>query len=385
MYEPQFDISPEILKSIGQVEAAKAIIENSPLIPLYERQFKAEATARKVHFSTAIEGNYLKLDEVKRLVGVDAEIDRMTDDEGNEVIARKRDIREVINYRDAVKYMEEIEKSITGGLDSDTIGDISRIFDAETPQEPGPQGVQFILTEDHIKHIHQILLKGILDNSAGKYRRANAATINYATGEKLFPYEDAASVSTKMKDLVAWYNGRETYDHVHPVIRAGLLHLEFVRIHPFEEGNGRMARALATLSLTVDGYDVGHFFCLDEYYDSNAEDYYRYLGEGFKHPTIWLEYFALGMAIEFNRIKERVQRISKDAKVKERTGQMYITERQEKIIEWLNTYGHFRNQDFTTLFPSVSDDTVLRELKGLIDNDIIVKKGKTKAARYELS
>ena len=66
MYDPHFEITPEILKNIGVIEAARAVIENSPLIPLYERQFQEEATIRKVHFSTAKKHMFLPL-ELNRL------------------------------------------------------------------------------------------------------------------------------------------------------------------------------------------------------------------------------------------------------------------------------------------------------------------------------
>ncbi len=367
MYNPIYSISQDLLASIGQIESAKAIIDNSPLIPLYERQFKSEATIRKVHFSTAIEGNYLGLNEVKRIVDMpegsfpykeSGTLHTFTDVHGNEMIARQRDLYEVINYREAVKYLENI-------IDTHK------------------SGKKFVLAEQEIFKLHQILLNKIRDDITGRYREGTAVTVNFVTGEKLYPYEDVGNFKVKMRELIDWYNSDLTAV-VHPVIKAGLLHLEFVRIHPFEEGNGRMARALATLSLSLDGYDINHFFCLDEYYDSNAQEYYDALGRGYKEPLAWLEYFALGIAIEFNRIRDRVQKISKDAKIKEKSGQVFITERQEKIIEWINNYGYLQNKDFDTIFNDISEDTVLRELKGLLDEDIVVKKGKTKSARYEL-
>ena len=363
-FDPAFDITPSILQSISNVEAAKAVIENAPLLPLYERQFQSEATARKVHFSTAIEGNYLQIDEVKKIIGgaggvlgpVDGSVQSVTASEGN-VIARKRDIYEVINYRDVVKYIEDLEKS-------------------------AKSGAHLALSENIIKSIHKMLMKGILESSAGKYRTSKAITVNFLTGEKHDPYESHGNIEGKMRELLDWYNSSGNL--INPILRAGILHLEFVRIHPFEEGNGRTARSLATLSLSVNGYDVNHFFCLDEYYDSNAADYYQHLSDGFVDITKWLEYFAFGMAIEFNGVKDRVLKLSKDAKVKEKTGQTFISDRQEKIIEWLNTYGFFRNADFDELFPDISEDTVLRELKGLIEAGVIEKKGKTKSARYVL-
>ena len=354
MFRPDFQLTHNILKYISQIEASKAVIENAPLIPLYERQFKSEATIRKVHYSTAIEGNYLNLSEVRRIV--DGNLKSVEDGEGNSVVSRKRDFYEVINYRDLVKMIEDLADSKN-------------------------KGHKFILTEDLIKKMHKVLLRNIYD-PIGEYRVGTAMSVNFLTGEKVYPYEEMSNVEVKIADLVDWYNSREAKE-LHPVLKSGILHLEFVRIHPFEEGNGRLARALSTLSLSVDGYDIEHFFCLDEFYDSNAQDYYHYLGQGFTNIGEWLEYFCLGMAIEFNRVRERVQKISKDAHVKEKVGRMFISERQEKIIDWLNSYGFIRNQDFPTLFPDISEDTVLRELKGLIDNGVISKAGKTKSARYE--
>lgn len=360
VYNPNFEINSSILKYVSQIEAAKAVIENAPLLPLYERQFKNEATIRRVHYSTAIEGNYLKLNEVRQIISSPESktLGLHQDEQGNQMVARQRDVQEVINYRDVVAYIEKIIK---------------------TDDE------KFQLKKEDVFSIHKTILKNILDDKAGSYRTEPAVTVNYVTGEKLNPYEAPENIESKMDELIEWSNRAESSD-IHPVIKAALLHLEFVRIHPFADGNGRLARALATLSLTVDGYDVNHFFCLDEYYDSNAADYYEFLGKGFEQPTTWIEYFALGMAIEFNRVKDRVLKISKDAKVKEKTGgQMFISERQEKIIEWLNNYSMLRNSQFDELFPDISDDTVLRELKDLIDNGVVVKVGKTKSAYYKLT
>jgi Fic family protein len=354
MYDPAICITPKILEYISRIEASKAIIEHSPLIPLYERQFKTDATIRKIHYSTAIEGNYLNLNEVKQIV--DNNIQSISDNEGNIMVARQRDFYEVINYRNLIKFIEKLTENYRLNKES------------------------FRLEKETIVEMHTIVLNNI-HSALGEYRIGVAVSVNFLTGEKIYPYESAEAIEDKMDDLITWYNS--TGKSINQILRAGLLHLEFVRIHPFEDGNGRMARALATLALSMDGYDIAHFFCLDEFYDSNAQDYYHYLGRGFENPTEWLEYFCLGVAIEFERIKERVSKISKDAKVKEKVGKMFINDRQEQIIEWLNNYGFIRNQDFENLFPNISEDTVLRELKGLIDNNIITKKGKTKLARYE--
>ena len=96
MFSPIFSINNQILKNIGRTEAAKAIIDEAPLIPAYEKQFQQEAVIRTVHYGTRIEGNDLTFQEVAKLV------------EGKDITATNRDIQEVINYRNVVTYLEEL-------------------------------------------------------------------------------------------------------------------------------------------------------------------------------------------------------------------------------------------------------------------------------------
>ncbi len=96
MFSPIFSINNSILKNIGAIEAAKAIIDEAPLIPAYEKQFQQDAIVRTVHYGTRIEGNDLTFQEVAKLV------------EGRQITATERDVQEVINYRNVVAYLEEL-------------------------------------------------------------------------------------------------------------------------------------------------------------------------------------------------------------------------------------------------------------------------------------
>ena len=170
-------------------------------------------------------------------------------------------------------------------------------------------------------------------------------------------------------------------------MKSGIVHYELVRIHPFLDGNGRVARALSTLILFLEGYDIRKFFSLEEYFDSNAEDYYRALQSVEKNKddlTNWLEYFTEGLAIELNKIKERVEKISVDGRIRQKLGgkPLLLSDRQLKIIEYIQQTGFLQNQAFDQLFPMVSEDTILNELKPLLKNGIIKKQGVTKGAKY---
>jgi Fic family protein len=181
---------------------------------------------------------------------------------------------------------------------------------------------------------------------------------------------------------------------LHPVIKAGVIHYELARIHPFVEGNGRTARATATLTLFLDGYDIRRFFSLEEYFDNNPLNYYTtlqavsnqlVLDSHERDLTPWLDYFVEGVAVELNRVKERVRRISADSHIKDKLGeQVELNERQMLIMEYLHRHKSIQNRDFRKIFPDFSDDTVLREIKFLKQKGLIKKVGGTKKALYLL-
>lgn len=103
------------------------------------------------------------------------------------------------------------------------------------------------ITERNIKNIHQLVLKEIDNNNAGKYRRENV-TIKGAT--HIPP--DYIKIPELMEKLILNY---ETWNKYHPIIQAALLHGELVKIHPFVDGNGRTSRLVMNLDLMNNGYN----------------------------------------------------------------------------------------------------------------------------------
>ncbi len=345
MYIPKFAITNRILKNIGIIEASKEVIDHAPLLPYYEKRFQNEAIVRAVHFGTHIEGNELNLSQAEKVL------------EGIDVVGRDRDIQEVINYRKAMDFIgvEENEKNI--------------------------------VSEELIRYIHKLTVNKILESGqCGEFRKTQVVVKNSATGEVSFRPPLAIAIPFQVKDLLAFINSSEDLD-THPVLSSGIVHYELVRIHPFIDGNGRVARALSTLILFQNGYDIRKFFSLEEYFDSDSGAYYEALQSVEKNGgdlTRWLEYFTQGLAIELSKIKEKVERVSIDAKLKSKLGgtPLMLSERQLKIIEYIQKTGHLQNKGFPQLFPMVSEDTILNELKALIKNGIITKSGSTKGAKY---
>ena len=347
MYNPKFIITNKILKNIGIIEASREVIDNAPLLPYYEKQFRKDALIRTVHYGTHIEGNELNLDQAEKVLA------------GQDVVARDRDIQEVINYRKAIEFISEI-----------------RIKD---------EGLR--INEETIRKLHKITVNKILPSEkCGEYRKTQVVVKNNQTGQVSFRPPEASTIPSQIKDLLVFIESSRNQD-IHPVLKSGIVHYELVRIHPFLDGNGRVARALSTLILFLEGYDIRKFFSLEEYFDSKASEYYDALQSVEKTGgdlTKWLEYFTEGLAIELSKIKEKVERISVDGKLRERLGgkPLLLTERQLGIIEYIQKVGFLQNQAFEELFPMVSEDTILNELKVLLQTGIIKKQGVTKGAKY---
>ncbi len=347
MYTPKYTITNKILKNIGSIEASKEIIDKAPLLPYYEKEFQKDAIIRSVHYGTHIEGNELNLSQAEKVM------------DGAEVAARERDIQEVINYR---KVMDYIEKS-----------------EIRNPKSE--------ITEELIKHLHKLTIDKILEpEKCGVFRKTQVVVKNSLTGEVSFKPPMAVAVPFQIKDLVLFINDPPDKD-IHPVLKSGTVHYELVRVHPFLDGNGRVGRALSTLILFMEGYDIRRFFSLEEYFDSDAGAYYDALQSVSKTEgdlTAWLEYFSLGLSIELSKIREKVENISIDAKLKEKLGgkPLLLSNRQLRIIEYIQKTGYLQNQAFGQLFPMVSEDTILNELKSLVKSGIVKKHGVTKGAKY---
>jgi Fic family protein len=345
MYAPIYSITNKLLKSVGIIEASKEVIENSPLVPAWEAKFREDAIVRTVHHGTHIEGNELNFTEAEKVLA------------GAKIVGRERDIQEVLNYRNVIKYIAEMDK-----------GEI---------------------TDHNVKRIHELTTYRILPEEAiGIFRKTQVVVRNSQTGEITFRPPPAVEVPFLIADYLNWLN-HMTSEDIHPAIMAGITHYEIVRIHPFLDGNGRVARALSLLVLLKHGYDVKRFFSLEEHYDREPLRYYEALqsvGKMENNQTVWLEYFSEGLAIELTRIKEKVKSLSTDLKLKKSLGgqQLALTERQIKIVEFIQENGFLQNKTFFELFPMISEDTVLRELSDLLKKGIVKKEGTTKGAKYVL-
>lgn len=344
MFKPNFRYTHKIVRLLARISAAREVILNSPLIPKWEVALRREAIIHSAHSSTSIEGNRLSLEQVSELA------------QGREVMATRKDKKEVLNYLGVLEKVGELVKE-----DS--------------------------INEKDILNIHRMLTKDTLDNpdDCGVYRNRYVVVANRFTGEIFFRPPSNEEVPGLIKDLVEWVNSDETKE-LDPIIEAGIVHYEFVRIHPFVDGNGRTARVLATLILYKRGFDTKQFFCLDDYYDSDRQAYYRALRSIDQETldlTNWLEYFVEGVNVSIETVKESVIRLSSERLRKTKRGQIVLTERQMQIVEKIIQNKSIAMGDVAKMF-DVTRQAALKEINKLVDLGVVKLVGKGRGARYVL-
>lgn len=361
MYSPKFTITNKILQNIGVIEACREVVNNAPLIPSYEKQFQQEAALATIHHGTHIEGNELSFTQAEGVL------------EGKKIVAGDRDIQEIINYRNVLKYLEE---EIGGVRDVRGVGEKELRY-----------------SEKQILKIHSIAVDRIVpDDQKGKFRKVQVILRNAQTGEIVFRPPPAPEVPYLMENFLKWLNGSEGRE-VHPVLRSAIAHYVISSVHPFTDGDGRTARGFATLILFAEGYDIKRLFSLEEYFDKNAFEYYDTLRKtdltnesNFEERDLtgWMEFFTKSLAIELSSVKEKVRRISLDSKIKDKLGgrQVALNERQMRIMEQIEVRGQATMKELKPLLPMISEDTILREIYSLIKQKLIKKKGSRKAVRY---
>jgi Fic family protein len=348
MYKPNYIITPEALSAVAEIAEIKAVIERSRVLPLNELQLKREALIRMVHTSTSIEGNRLAEHQVDRVLS------------GMSVAADDKSILEVKNYQSAVKEVEKLAK--------------------EKKQ----------LTSELILDLHKLSMKGLLpEEKAGKFRVGEIYVVDDngdGTEELRYQGPGPEDVSKLIKEMVDWYKKATEKEDLHPVLKAGILHLQFVSIHPFSDGNGRMARLLTQFSLYRDGWDFRKIIVLEEFYNKDRQEYYNAenIVQGDKYHegqdiTPWLEYFIAGFLVEARKVYKIINSLGFNKNTEKE--QTVLDPDEVKIIDFLVSSNSMKSGDILKLL-NVSKRTAQLKLKGLIEKKLIKPQGKGPATYY---
>jgi len=190
-------------------------------------------------------------------------------------------------------------------------------------------------------------------------------------------------VPDEMERFISWYatDGMR----LHPVERSARVHAAFVKIHPFIDGNGRTARLFATFILYLSEFDHRRLFALDNFYDRDRPAYYSALKtvqDNNGDITTWLEYFTTGVAFSVNEVKEAVLKLGAKKKSSLKT-QIALSDKQMKIVEFINVHGKATNKDLQGLF-KISAQAVHKELAKLVELKVIRPVGAGRSLYYLL-
>src|SRR6202007_3348782 len=169
-----------------------------------------------------------------------------------------------------------------------------------------------------------------------------------------------------MSVFLGWFNSPDNLD---PVLKAGVAHFWFVTIHPFEDGNGRIARAIAELALARAEETSERFYSAAAQIEAERKQYYNELEarqRGTVNMSLWLEWFfgCLGRAIQ--KAEHDLASILRKAKIWDELNKGQVNDRQRKVINRL--LDNFEGQLTTSKYAKISkcsEDTALRDIKEL--------------------
>ncbi|MDP3973919.1 MAG: Fic family protein [Candidatus Daviesbacteria bacterium] len=351
MFEPEYVITPIILSHIAEIAEIKATVERSRVLPLNEAQLRRQAILRMAHTSTSIEGNRLAQFEVGKVF------------EGKRVSAPPKDILEVENYLNGLKLLDELSK---------------------TKKD---------LTMEEILKLHQTIIDGLVDKEkVGKIRPSDIYILDDLGGGKemlRFKGPPAPKVTKLLGDLLEWLKKAKA-EGIHPIIIAGIFHLEFVSIHPFTDGNGRVTRLLTQLLLYRLNWDFRKILVLEDYYNQNRLAYYNALHsdeekeykQG-RQSTVWLEYFTTGFLVEARKVLEKIQSIGY-GQVSKKSEQIFLDKDEIQIMDFLTTTGRITSDDVADILKFTKRAAQLK-LKRLIQNKLIKLQGSGPGTYYVLS
>ncbi len=244
----------------------------------------------------------------------------------------------------------------------------------------------FTYGEGLVRSLHYMMLRYDLSKHPGKWRPGPIYARNEKTGLVVYEGPDAGLVPGLMKELVDSLNAA---DGTPVMVRAAMAHLNLVMVHPFSDGNGRMARALQTLVLTREGILSPQFCSIEEYLGRNTEDYYAVLAEvgaGGWHPERdarpWVRFTLTAhyrQATTLLRRSREMERVWEQLEVEvQRRG---LPDRTVPALVEAAFGLRVRNSTYRTAV-GVSENLASRDFKVLVDAGLLVPKGERRGRSY---
>ena len=333
MFKPTYRISPFLIKCLEQIAAQKVFIDQIGKKSPLKISVARDSFNRSVHSSTWIEGNLLSLAQVAALSA------------DKDVVAQEQQKREVKNCIKALRWVLQQRGSA--------------------------------LSEQKLLKLHEMMVKGLLSlERCGRYRDIQNYIVN-AKRQVIFTPMGPSKVRQGMKDLFVWLKQHRAE---HPIIRSAIFHHEFVSIHPFVDGNGRVARAASQWILFADGYDPLWTLGLDEYLAQDRAKYYDMIQQTREMDgdyTYWIEYVVKGLLEAMQRVSMRIKEETRKYK------QITLTPKQNELLNLLEKKGTLGSAEICKQM-KINRARVHQLISPLVKGGIVTKEGTTRSVKYIL-
>lgn len=195
-------------------------------------------------------------------------------------------------------------------------------------------------------------------------------------GKEIVHFEapSAEKLESEMNIFIDWFNQENS---IEPVIKAGLAHLWFITIHPFDDGNGRIARAIADMQLARADKSKQRFYSMSAQIARKKNSYYEILEstqKGSLNITSWLQWFLECLIDAIENTEETLAKVLRKAKFWEKHASTILNERQILIINKLldDFFGKLSTSKWAKI-AKCSQDTALRDIQDLIKKKILLK------------
>jgi len=342
----QFDFKTmqQVLKQIGFIDSFKGqwrAIEQKE--NQYLKQLKHLATIESTGSSTRIEGATLNDEEVEKLLK-SVKVSKF----------KSRDEQEVVGYYEALDVI----------LDNYT---------------------EIRLSESYIKQLHGMLLKHSQKDTRhrGQYKNlSNQVVANYPGGKRvtIFKTTEPHLAGKEMEELIGWTNAAFEKEELHPLIIIAAFVYEFLSIHPFQDGNGRLSRLLTTLLLMQHGYHFVQYVSFESLIEERKKEYYKTLISGQKNRykpaeriDQWALFFFGSMVLLISKLEHKYQEYSK-------TGG-YLNGRQKKLLAFITRKEPVKLADIVEA-TGLNRSTVKKDLAYLLSENNIARRGQGKSTVY---
>jgi Fic family protein len=338
-------IFQDIIQKLGLIDTFKGgwnLIENKE--KRYLKELREIATIQSIGSSTRIEGATLTDDEVKQLLK-SVQISKLD----------KREEQEVVGYYEVLELILEHYENID-------------------------------LSERYLHQLHSILLKYSSKDQRhkGHYKNlSNQVVANYPDGEEkvIFKTTEPHLTAQEMYDLIAWTNEQLEEKKLHPILITTVFVYEFLSIHPYQDGNGRLSRLLTTFLLLKQDYNFIEYVSFEHTIENRKDMYYQVLMETQKHRGSddeildrWVIFFLDCLIDLTNKLTVKYATYNN---LKSSTN-----ERQKQVLVYIDEHKTIQIKDLEENLSNYSRNTLKKDLQYLVQEGFILTTGSGRGVRY---